>query len=1194
MAPVTPAPAKLPVATRAWCVRDPRKPRDEPTAPKSARRWKPAPRPARFIGFDTECVALATASMPGFEGERWAWEGQALLFGCAVIGRTSDWRIEREVIFYPDELPEIGLAVLRQYVEERTYRRGAPPRKEGDAEPDRIWRNERRIVVELVPLSRFIKLFYRVAYKDRALVIGFDLAFHFARLAALWREVKKGRYLGGWHLDLWTYRDPATGEERPSAGWRPGVILKRTAPDVVFIEFTGRRRESEGAEGSRYRGEFLDLSNLAHALTGRHWTLGGALAAFTGEVLDEQVESGLITPASVDHCRAKVRATVSFAETLLELFDRLHPVSRDAGSHLSETRLYSPGGLARAYLAAAGFSPPGVPKDRLGPCAAASFGGWAEVLVRGRAPLVHVDFRRQYQTVFLLQGLQDLLAAERLAFVEDTEAVRAFVDSITLDDLLYPAIHPRLNVLCWVKPAGEILIGRWAFNERTTGSGPDRFSLAMAPRHSDEPVVVYLAHVIAAKLNTGRAPEIVRAERIVPIGRQLLRKARLFGGVAFDPMKDQFFKILVEEGERFNRGEGRYPKFSAAVREVILPGVKGIGNTGCFGVSIETRQAELLSGRREQVTLLSDAAPLRATVARPEDPGPFACPPIAGLVAAGGQLLLAMVHRLVADRGGIVAACDTDGAHIVATAQGGTVYVESRGDDFYEGGPAEPVHALSFAEVEEIAARFDPLNPFDRSLLPGSPLQVKGASEGLFISAKRYSLSRPDGSFADYKESILGMLLPPSKGWIEEAWHTLGEMWDARRPAPRPWFEFPAVRHLAVTSPAYAREVKGLPGLRPWNFFLVATAIGRKSGNEPLTAVAVAPYERDPYRWTGLAWRFAESGERVPFDGPDGKGFRWTLRTLEDFVFRYARHTIPEMLAPDGSRCGPYTRGVLRRCPVRDGERWLVLKEAAVYGDNPGHAFSVPPPETVLRPKTADRDGAFAAWESTIKPALAIVGSTGVARKMGLAPRTARAWASGERRPERPSEAARAIVAVARQAGLGLSSDEHLRAEEICGELPGRAAAVQCSISVMVAMLAKVHGGIRALARAMAGEGGTDLEPTVRRWLALAGVELRPIGDLNRTFAHLAKFSRADTRRMRRRIRTELGPAGDRQAIVAHLSLAHGAEKPVLLTLEETLALPAVLAVAALHVLVCQPISRVLEASCRTAMGCCGNPANQG
>ena len=176
------------------------------------------------------------------------------------------------------------------------------------------------------------------------------------------------------------------------------------------------------------------------------------------------------------------------------------------------------------------------------------------------------------------------------------------------------------------------------------------------------------------------------------------------------------------------------------------------------------------------------------------------------------------------------------------------------------------------------------------------------------------------------------------------------------------------------------------------------------------------------------------------------------------------------------------------------------------------------------------------------------------------------------------------IVTVAREAGLGLPSDEHLRAEQICGELPGRAAAVQSLISIMTAALAERCGGARALARAARG-GDADLEPTVRRWVALAGKEPRPIGDLNGILACLAKYSRSEITKTRRRIRTEPGPAGDRQAIVGHLSLAHGADEPVMLMLEETLALPAALALAALLALVRLAISRIFRRLGSTAFG---------
>ena len=142
-----------------------------------------------------------------------------------------------------------------------------------------------------------------------------------------------------------------------------------------------------------------------------------------------------------------------------------------------------------------------------------------------------------------------------------------------------------------------------------------------------------------------------------------------------------------------------------------------------------------------------------------------------------------------------------------------------------------------------------------------------------------------------------------------------------------------------------------------------------------------------------------------------------------------------------------------------------------------------------------------------------------------------------------------------------LPTDEHLRGEEICGELLCRATAVQAFIAITAAMLAERHGGVRALARAMARENGPGLEAAVRRWLALGQSELRSIIELNRIVARLAKFSRSEIKKSRRRIRGEAGPAGDRQAILAYISLLSGAEKPVVPTPEETLVLPLVLVV---------------------------------
>jgi hypothetical protein len=324
--------------------------------------------------------------------------------------------------------------------------------------------------------------------------------------------------------------------------------------------------------------------------------------------------------------------------------------------------------------------------------------------------------------------------------------------------------------------------------------------------------------------------------------------------------------------------------------------------------------------------------------------------------------------------------------------------------------------------------------------------------------------------------------------------------------------------------------------------------------------VVVAPFERDPEKWAVLDWRFGESSKAVPLDRPDSEGVRWRLRTLRDFLLQYVQHPIAEMLAPDGSPCRAYTRGVLRRRPIRDGERRLILKESAVWGDDPRHAFSVPEPEKVR----ANRSAAPADWKSKIKPALAVVGPTAVARKMRLAARSARAWAAGERQPANPGEVARAIVVVAHETGLTLPIDEHHRAEDICGELPCRAAAVQCFILIAVEMLAEGQGGARALARAMAGKDGGNYEPTVRRWLSLDPREPRSIIELNRIVARLSKFSRTEIKKSCRRIHRVAGPAGDRQAVFAHISLLNDLDKPVVPTPEETLAIPVAIVAAGL------------------------------
>ena len=62
-----------------------------------------------------------------------------------------------------------------------------------------------------------------------------------------------------------------------------------------------------------------------------------------------------------------------------------------------------------------------------------------------------------------------------------------------------------------------------------------------------------------------------------------------------------------------------------------------------------------------------DPTPYPCKVKHPEAPGEYCFPPLASLITSGGHLLLALLERLVTDRGGTYAMEDTDSMAIVAS-----------------------------------------------------------------------------------------------------------------------------------------------------------------------------------------------------------------------------------------------------------------------------------------------------------------------------------------------------------------------------------------------------------------------------------------------------------------------------------------------------------------------------------------------
>ena len=1171
-----PAAEILPFATRVWCVRD----RERQS--KRSRRRKPSWRPDRFLALR---VVKVGDGIP------------AATLGVARSGyiRGADWEANREIWFYGPATPPDQITALSDFISANTMPRPCKPSTAEGAgkSAEAAWRDEIGAkVVGPIALDEFLrKVFYPMARDDKALIVGHDLLCTLGALAARWGRAKRhkvkkkmaaGEPAPDFRRNVWSLElraedfDPATGAAYPDARWHNRIIVTPFGDEAVGVSLGTLKRK-----GRQPKGDFLDLAQLGNGLTGGKRTFAEEVAAFTGIEIDEADPS----PFGM---REISRALVSLAGAMVGYFDLLHAgLSRASGGPLAETKVFGSGSIARAYAMAAGSAPaPKVKPEMVGFCAEANHGGWFGIGLRGRAPVVETDFRRQYATVFTRQGIGDLLAGRRLDFVEATEEIRTLAESGPVE------IGPHLNAFCLIHWRGEPAMVKAAFrNLEERDPEPEDFSLAMAPRWSDGPVPSTLADAIAARVLCGRAPEIVEGWKIVARDPRRLRKIEVLGR-RIDPAKVPIPQALAEQSVQIERDEER---FSEPLRKLLANGAKKIGNIFSYGMLIEAREVDLPAGKRgepgtEEVALLHGSGSIRRRVQMPEEDGPMTCVPLGCLVAASGRLLLARMHRAVADRGGVMACWDTDSGHIVATEHGGKVTIETRGADWRAPLRRERIKALPWAEVDEIVAGFEA-----EGLLPGSALRVTDENfdpesgervplEGLYLAAKRYRLTAPGGRLASAMETLIGNPLPPLRnGFTAAAWRMIDAAWSgspARQAEMRPvWLQSPVVCEMTVSAPDHAFELQGLDGNRkrigpaaldlvyPGMRYLVAQATGRRpNGEMGETRRIVAPFCDDPEAWESLPWRFLAGADFAP-GVVDDDGFCWDFERWRGLMDHFLLMRSPAMLGPDGQPASGWTCGLLRSRPVCDGRHYYLLKERFGWGAGPDEGFDRglvemfegdPKPDAEPEPDLGDK-----AWDDVIRPALAIVETADVAARSHVAERTVQAWVAGERRPEEPTTIATAVVAIARDLGLG-SGDDDLAC---CRALPAQLVrAHQFNAMAAVAIGAR-HGGLDGLAAAL-GISKAAVYREIGKGDDASATETKPV----MTFlARLGRLARAEVRsrcvasaqatdRKPKLPMFEEGPPGDRVACVALLSLYCGAARPVIKPAEWSLGLPELVA----------------------------------
>jgi hypothetical protein len=921
---------------------------------------------------------------------------QSLTFGAYRLytGPLDALHLVDEGLFYADDLPTTdpkGMAELRRYVATHDSARGHD------------WRQPLR----LLSREEFVEsVFFGSAYRGRDRIVGFNLPFDLSRLAV---EVGEARSEARGGFSLILSRGRNGHRERKH---RPRVTIRQLDSKRAFISFTKPLRpdrvdripeeslDFEADDHYVWRGRFLDLKTLAFALTAESHSLQSACEAF-GLLGKDSVEGhGVITESYIDYCRQDVAATTELYKALMAEFNR-HPIA------LAPERAYSSASIAKAYLAAMGVQPflerqPDFSPEALGIAMCSFYGGRAECRIRRLSvPVALVDFTSMYPSVGALMNLRRFHTAARIDVEEATEEVAQLLSRVSLEGSFDRDFWPGLVGFALVVPDGDILPVRAAYDGVTYGIGVN-------PVFSDEPLWYSIPDLVASVLLTDKVPRVLRAIRLVAVGRlESLQRALLRGAIEMNPSRSDVFVAMVEERQRIKQRTD----LPSNERDRLSDSTKIVANSGSYGIFSEFNPADLGAGKSELVTVYGRKEAFKDRVTAPEEPGSYCFPPIAACITGAARLMLSMLECCVTDHGGSWAFCDTDSMAIVADEASGTIACPG-GEE--TGLHAESsIRALSLDEVDAIRQRFNCLSPYDPEIVPDL-LKLEEVATCFAVSAKRYSLFHLENGMPvllsgehGVSEHGLGQLLNPvdedadDRSWIRILWKYL-LCRELGLPAERPdWFDRVTVTRTTVSSPLVLRAFAQINGdsdyreqIKPFSFLLSA------SGTIPPAAVGnesfrlVAPWESDPTKWLALPWvdlHHPSAGVCPATTAYGVPGFA-RMEIFGDVADRYGRHPEMKSIGPEGEECGRDTVGLLRRRPVTVGAIRLIGKEANQLEDRTAGLIE----ERDIH-LSAYNDGD--AWHRIVLPRLVELGSVKVAEAVGLSERRARDILKGRAMP---------------------------------------------------------------------------------------------------------------------------------------------------------------------------------------------------
>ena len=124
---------------------------------------------------------------------------------------------------------------------------------------------------------------------------------------------------------------------------------------------------------------------------------------------------------------------------------------------------------------------------------------------------------------------------------------------------------------------------------------------------------------------------------------------------------------------------------------------------------------------------------------------------------------------------------------------------------------------------------------------------------------------------------------------------------------------------MRISTPHFLNQMKGKAS--PFGFVL------HPRTREKLGLTLLTPFNKDRAGWAHSPCINTHDGRSIPLDELS----RADIITLGDILCGYIQHAEIKSLGPDGEKCKPHTRGLLRRMTIKGGLQHCIGKEVSRF-----------------------------------------------------------------------------------------------------------------------------------------------------------------------------------------------------------------------------------------------------------------------